>query len=682
MRTHTKAASRHGVSAANALPAKSGRGAGSGVAHAPPVPVARQHHDFSRLQVLPAGPLLQRKLMIDDEQAPAPPVLRPALERLAGRPLVADGDGGWKFSEATPAGGSPTIASYIGRAIDSKQTYRLRWAGAPAAAAAGAPAAPVTDPGTVEMAGGEVAVNIRRSHLDELTWTADEIIAEKIVEAVARFDPSGKPAPPPALEPSDAPLPPKTEDELLSTPLAGRNMQEKQDRLEGLISTLPHLSAAQKKLAEFAGVRARGVPFTEILRGVESNLPFRTSQEITGDRVKITYLDPRLMPAGNETMDFGSYVGATYLASRVVTFVAGADEATAPASGPPKTGSACTAAEQADDRNSCCTADMLAEVAGHLATARAAVARTIERLEGTALIDCNVSPHFKTSAAATLAKIVATLRIAQTELYLSRHGWKCRPKASGLLNCTGDHASYVGGAVRRGDANVALCVGTTAPFSRWTTVLHEVMHRVGIVGTETYRHETGVYPGADPLQNADSYAGLVDTLGSADWSPCRVIPWDFRAIAGAGTESGFMFGARLEMTPLGPGLRVVDWTLGADFLWTPQFGVLGDEGDDANKVLSKGYAGVASGIRLNVPNKYGSLVFDAVGGIGVVGLTDDPSPGGLGRVGARWRFGDKLSGPEAGVELSRLQTISKDSGGEWIIGISLGYHIGKSGKRD
>jgi hypothetical protein len=612
------------------------------VGPSPAIAAPQIHHQFARVNVL------QRTLRIDDDPAVIPP-LTGVVERLMT--------------------GSPTVASFIQRAKDSKQTYRLRWAAA-------------SEKETVELRDGEIVIAIRPGQFGEFVWTPDEIVAEKVVDAVTRFDPSAKAAATPRPKEDEPQLPEMTEDVVLSTPLRLRNRSEYWKRTEEFSEArLAHLTPAGRWLVLMVVAQAEGVPLSEIIRGVETNTPFRTRQKIDGDRVRARYIDPRLLPAGGEKLDMAAFYDLLPNISREVTFVLGADEATAPGAPLPKSGTSCSADEQRDSDNSCCTTDMLLEVAQHLSTARAAVGRTIERLEGNDIIDSEMSHHFIGASEATLARIAAMLRVAKSELFISRHGWKCRPRSSGMLDCRAESdGGFVGGSVARGSRDILLCVASNAPFSTWISVLHEVMHRVGVHGTEIYRFQAG-YPGPNPLTNADSYAGLVDALGSENWTPHLSTPVDFRLIGGAGTSSGFMLGARMELTPFGPGLRVVDWTVGADFLWSPKSGILAGHGDDSSKLLAKGYLGADTGVRVTVPREHGMLVFDAVAGIGMIDPTETRSPTAMGRIGGRWRFGTALSGAEAGVELSRLQSLAQGAGGEWVIGVSVGYHFGKREKR-
>jgi len=665
-------------------------------------------HDFSRVRVQAGAksgqtalhrfahaPILQRKLIIEEDARATGPTLESTLTRLVGRPLVKS-DQGVTLSPAKPSGGSRVIESYIERAIKSNQTYRLRWrttaAGAgqkPAQPAAPAPAQPAqpapqatpVQPGTVEQINGEIVITIDGSMLRERLFTADEILAEQIVAAVVKFDPSTKIAPKPArTQPHDVPFPDVAEDVLLTTPTEPRELHERLSRLEGFAKErLTHLSPTQLQLLLWAGQMARVVPLTEVIRGVETNTPFRVNQESAGERVTVTYVDPRLLPRDADPLRLSALFQNI---TRIVTFIPGKDDAAGPPVDLPQMNSACSAAQQRDQNNSCCTTDMLSEFGGHLVTARAAILATIQRLRGKERINCDLEKHFGDLDAEGIDHVVSMLQAAEGELYMSRHGWQCRPRGSGFLFCDKNEWSpqdQVGGAVVRMTRNVVICTSRSAPFTKWTTVLHEIMHRVGIHGEEIYRHQAG-YPSKNPLRNADSYAGLVDDLGDSDWKPCRPTVFAAKGFGGVSGESRLVMGVRLEFMPTGPALHVVDLVLGANFLWSPKWGVLGGE-DEQKKVKSQGYAGGELGARLTLPNKYGSLMFDATAGLGLRGNFDDVAPAASARVGAHWRFGKGPSGFEAGADAMRLWNLSGEKQGEWVLGISLGYRGGRAGAR-
>ncbi|HSS22524.1 MAG TPA: DUF4157 domain-containing protein [Pyrinomonadaceae bacterium] len=668
------------------------------------------HHDFSRVRVeagakssptaLPrvaqGRPILRRKLIVEEDARANGPTLESTLTRLVGRPLVQS-DQGVTLATEKPTGGSRVIESYIQRAIDSKQTYRLRWKAAVAAGqpqpapppAAPQPAPPAGGPqavpqlGTIAAEKGEILITIDRSLLGERFLTADEIVTDQIVAAVVQFDPSTQIAPKPARTQAwDVPYPDVAEDTLLSQKLQGKDLQERQSRFEGFVSErFPQFSRMKQKFIALAGTKAKGVTLTEVIRGVETNTPFRISQEFEGNRVILTYLDPRLLPADADPKDFGQIFSNM---ERTVTFIPGASDATAPPRDLPLMNSPCSVAEQRDKKNSCCTPEMLEEFGRHLAKARTAVATTIQRLQGKERINCQVEDHFRDLDAAGINQVVEKLRLAEGELYLSRHGWQCRPRGSGFLFCDRDEwapQDQVGGAVLRGNStNVVICTDKNAPYSQWTTVLHEVMHRVGIHGEEIYRHQGG-YPGKNPLDNADSYAWLVDNLGASDWEPCSPTVAGARILGGAGANSGVVMGARLEFTPSGPALHVVDFVLGVDFLWSPRLGVLGHGKDDPKTVMSRGYLGAEAGLRITIPRKHGSLMFDVAAGVGKSGLDEMTGLGATARIGAQWRFGKGPAGGEVGLDLMKLWTTSDDAKGDWVVAVSVGYRFGRAGAR-
>ncbi len=83
-------------------------------------------------------PVLQRKLLIDEGPQAGGPSLEATVGRLVGRALERS-DQGVTLSKGDAAGGSRIIESFVRRAIDSKQTYRLRWSGTGAAGQAPTP---------------------------------------------------------------------------------------------------------------------------------------------------------------------------------------------------------------------------------------------------------------------------------------------------------------------------------------------------------------------------------------------------------------------------------------------------------------------------------------------------------------------------------------------------------------
>jgi hypothetical protein len=79
----------------------------------------------------------------------------------------------------------------------------------------------------------------------------------------------------------------------------------------------------------------------------------------------------------------------------------------------------------------------------------------------------------------------------------------------------------VRGVTPRDDISIVMCVNATTSYIDWVSVLHEVVHRTGVVGEEKYEGGAG-YPGSNALENADSYARLAEDLGAPNWTPCKV----------------------------------------------------------------------------------------------------------------------------------------------------------------
>ena len=172
---------------------------------------------------------------------------------------------------------------------------------------------------------------------------------------------------------------------------------------------------------------------------------------------------------------------------------------------------------------------MMNEIKTHLETARAHSQRAISRLENETGTECYLKRHFGADGTpANKREITARLKIASQELHLSRHEWKCRELGSGLLGCVKRNQMVEGKRVKaivRGvtpvdQIAIVMCVNKSASFIDWVSVLHEVVHRSGIGGVETYQ-AAKEYPGPKALLNADSYAHLAEDLGAPNWTRCK-----------------------------------------------------------------------------------------------------------------------------------------------------------------
>src|SRR5262245_8765073 len=274
-----------------------------------------------------------------------------------------------------------------------------------------------------------------------------------------------------------------------------------------------HLSPRQRNALLVGVAQADGVTLLEIIHGVETNSRYRVTERRQGDRVLVTYKDPSLVGSASPA--------EIMVASHRATFVPGADASAGPVPLPMTGGAArCSDEQNRDVGNSCCTNAMLDEISAHLQTARTHTQRAIARLETGSGVDCYLSRHFGGRATDQRKReIVNRLRIVLSELYLSRHAWKCREKGSGFLGCVNRDRGTVGGRVEMKDVVVLLCVNQRPSYSDWPSVLHEIVHRTGIFGEELYKGESG-YPGKDAMRNADSYARFAEDVGAANWKRC------------------------------------------------------------------------------------------------------------------------------------------------------------------
>ncbi|HEU4561274.1 MAG TPA: DUF4157 domain-containing protein [Longimicrobium sp.] len=628
-----------------------------------------------------AAPALHRTLRINEGDAGAV-ALRGAVGRLTGREVTLAG-GEVRLGPPVPGAGSPTMAAFVERARAATRVYELR------TGAAHPDGTPVRGAGWV-VREGRVVITLNPGHTGEFTWTGDELVGEQLAAAVAAQDPSQAMAPAPAGgaagmradEMLTRRLPYGSTDAGPTDPGQLQSLQDATlDRVVAYINAaLPGLSQAQRTRIGAAASSADGVTLAEIIRGVETNTPFRTRQGVSGSRVTATYEDPRIPPAGP---------GRT---RRTVTFTAGAPGA---ASTPvlQSEGVACGGEEANSLAHSCCTAAMLAEIEEDLATARAHMARALARVGGTATLSGALRRHFgRQGTAANRPVITASLRQVASELSRDRHGWLCRRQGSGALGCSANMSGRTPG----GGPNVILCADWAGPpFFPWDTVLHEVVHAsgVGALGDaeERYLGRAG-YPPDDALHNADSYAELVREVGAESWreEPLELnldLPGSLVAQGGMGMGPGGaqpVLGARLEVTPLGSGLRVVDWTAGVSFLWLPRYGVVppgAPPGTPAGDTPGRFFGGAETGVRFQ---PFGRLAFfDLSAGAGVL------APGGgvdahaalSGRATAGIRAGTPSAAFTAGLNFWGLYDLADRTQGGVVVGLSTGVEWGGSAPR-
>lgn len=400
--------------------------------------------------------------------------------------------------------------SFVRRAIHSQRVYRLRLgnndlSGKPVRGA------------SWETQGTDVVITVNPAHTGETVWTSAELLLQEIASAVAKNDPEQTPSGSKSIG---------TVDEMLTARLPyGSTDNSTPDEIKGLHKNTNAEVAAYMKnyigrltnpqISRVIGnaSRANGVSLREIIHGVETNTPFRREQRRVGDRVFVTYEDPVGAGGGNP--------------SHKTTFVPGADATAQPLL--PGVGGQCNDQQKRVAANSCCTPAMITEIGKHLDTARAFTQRAITRLASEADTRCYLKQHFGAQGTtANEREIVNRLSMASGELFLSRHEWKCREAGSNQLGCKKE-VYMVGkrritettrGVTPTGDIVIVMCVTPGASFIEWPSVLHEVVHRTGIVGEEKYEGSPG-YPGGNAMENADSYASLVKDIGVPNFTACK-----------------------------------------------------------------------------------------------------------------------------------------------------------------
>jgi hypothetical protein len=401
-----------------------------------------------------------------------------ALTRLTGQ--QATNTGGTLALGAAIAGAAPssaTVTSYIQRAISAGRTYTLQ---SGSTTPGGATVRGVRSEAAASGTG--VTITVNASDAGEFTWTMEELISDGFISAVSANDRTTATFP---AVPVTSGTPATNLDDLLASPLpfaTGALRSRAMDLIKQRVPAVARDIMLEVEIDNELQL-ASGITLAEVLRGLETNTPYRQTQTITGDRVDATYIDPRSAPGATEQQR---------IPRRTVTFVAGPGRAT-PSGAPVGGGTACSGAA-------------LTEITTHLTSLRTLVNSAITLLNSTTNLDAPLRANFGPTGPANRARIAANYRLILSELTLERHGWICNGRGSG----SGCSDPRVSGRTSPSMPLVQLCTETSAPFiPRATTVLHEVVHASGIgsltAGVETYSWQSG-YPGSDPLHNADSYA--------------------------------------------------------------------------------------------------------------------------------------------------------------------------------
>ena len=487
-------------------------------------------HLESTKPITSAAPSIQRSLRVDDLPTPAKTpgespftIFQDALAKATERIVTYQGDD--LIMENWQGQKPKTIESFIRRAINSSRVYRLRLGsvdltGRPVRGA------------SWETQGAEVVITVNPAHTGESTWTVGELVVQQIASAVTQNDPEEIPSRSEYSGTMEKMMSIPSLDYLLTARLPYGSTDstapddikklQKKTRIEvehylGSTQAQRKLTHQQQSRAIVMAQRADGITLLQLLQGIESNQPYRLVERRQGDRVFVTYDYP-------DRKFSDTARGET---TRRTTFIPGQD-ATAPEILPGVSGP-CNNQQKSVDANSCCTPDMMKEIRTHLATARTHTQRAVARLENETGTECYLKRHFGADGTpANKREITTRLKIALQELHLSRHEWKCRDVGSGLLGCVKRNQMVEGKRVKAivrgvtppGEVAVVMCVDPPPNFIDWVSVLHEVVHRSGIGGMETY-HAAKEYPGAKALLNADSYAHLAEDLGGPNWTRCE-----------------------------------------------------------------------------------------------------------------------------------------------------------------
>jgi hypothetical protein len=445
-------------------------------------------------------------------------------------------------------------------------------------------------------------------------------------------------------------------------------MKRNPDYLEILNRCLPlSLTSPQSIFIVGASQRAVGVSLQEILDGVLAGSPFQLVRIPAAGQQLEAWLDPRALPGSQRIVEDPRYI--------VGGPQAGAVNLPGAAGATPQCGDTCSDAERRvteeafDDPEqavrSCCDTAQCDDIRTALSTAREHIDRTLVRMRARLTMDREMDRHFNRSDEAAYLDVQEALERVLPDLEFSRHQWFCRVRGKADQACSG----RIGGRAKLW--RILLC------FERgrieWDSVLHEVMHTSGLATgvREVYRHESRSYPPSDALRNADSYAGFVADAGDPGWQEGKQFAFDIRAEAGSPLVGRApVLGARFEWTPRGPGLRLLDLTLGTSMLWSSKAGAL------------PGEAGLRVGgeIGLRIRPRSVPLIFDLDAGA-LVGLGGSGRASVTGRLSATWQIGGLDSRILAGVDLRAIYDEAKAQPDQWILGVSIGRRWGRPSRR-
>jgi hypothetical protein len=454
----------------------------------------------------------------------------------------------------------------------------------------------------------------------------------------------------------------------------GNAMRLTADYREIMSHCLPaSITPPQTELIMMAVWRAVGVSLKEIIDGVMANRPYPVTRTRSGAQQLEAWLNPQVLSGSQQMVKNPRHIVTRPDESTTTEAV----NLPAPTGTVPQCGDVCTAAERklTEDTfanpeqpvRSCCETTQCDKIREGLSKSVENVNLTLTRMRSRATLDSEMHKHFHRTDEAAYLDVQDGLERVLDDLDFSKHQWFCRQKHQADETCDGD----IGG--RAWQWRILLC------FDRgnvpWDAVLHEVMHTSGLATGihEVYRYDTQFYPPPDALHNADSYAGFVEEVSDPKWQEAQHQALDVRAETGTSLRGGAhpLLGLRFEWTPRGPGLRVVDFTVGASGFWTPSNGVLPG---NAHFALA-GEAG------LRVRPRSTPLIFDLDVGA-LASIADSPRVDFTSRLSASLQVGGLDSSFLLGVDLKTIYEKAQVAPDQWILGVSIGGHWGRRSRRE
>ena len=418
------------------------------------------------------------------------------------------------------------------------------------------------------------------------------------------------------------------------------------------------------------------VSIQDILNGVSSGQSFLVINRRLGSQVLEGWADLRPLPGSGNVLENLRYT------------VRGPDATTTPNVSLPglstaQCGDECTEAErsltdqQFEDSNqpvrSCCSKEQCTVIHDHLAQAEKYMQRAIDRVRTGKAMDNAVKKHFGRADQNTYKDVLAGLDRILPDVQFSRHLWVCRQQSAGdMENCSSlvEAGKLIRGRTQRGGWRIALCF--TGNEIEWQPILHEVVHAAftGTTESETYLGGGTAYPPANALKNADSYASFAKEVGDPGWVEEAPATFDTKLEAGLSLNADAIkpvFGARLELTPRGPGMRLVDLVGGPGVLWAPNGGLLSPDKDSGG---SEFLLGGDAAFRVR-PTR--SILIDAGSGIfaghGDEGWTARVIP----KISVTWKPGGEDSGFTLGADLQAVYSAAQAQPDALIFGVNIGY---------